>query len=125
MVDRTVDGGVTWTTSSFEPHVETGLRIHGFGCEVWIATTVGNLDASLDGGVTFAPIPTPAGVAFYGIAALGQGRVIAVGSGSVHVRTNKTWKTEIPDELGISAVSATSLSDVWAVGAKGIILHRP
>ncbi len=123
-VEQSLDGGATWASSAFEPHVESGFRIHGAANEIWIAGTAGTLDASFDGGATFAPVPAPAAPGFFSVWALGQGRAIVVGAG-LHTRLAKTWSTELSDDVGIAAVWASSALDVWAVGRAGTVLHRP
>jgi photosystem II stability/assembly factor-like uncharacterized protein len=123
-VQRSTDG-TTWSGTAFEPHVESGLRIQGIANEVWIAGTAGILDASFDGGITFAAVDVPVAImGIHDVWPLGQRRAIAVGTG-VYTRFAKTWVKEISEDVGISAVWGSSIADVWAVGRGGTILHRP
>lgn len=124
-VERSIDGGATWAPSSFQPQLESGYAIHGAVSDVWIVGTSGEIAASFDGGVTFAPVPGPSTFgSYHDVWSLGQGRVFVVGGG-VHLRVASVWTTQIAEEVGIASVWASGITDAWAVGRNGTVLHRP
>jgi hypothetical protein len=123
-VSRSVDGGVTWGDSGFQPEGEEGFVIRGSGSEdVWIVGSEGTLLFSANHGKTWRG--EGFGWRYHGdLWSAGHGFAWVAGAG-ISARLGKVpWVNEVDREVSLRGVWGSSRKDIWAVGAGGLVLHR-
>ncbi|MBP7462199.1 MAG: hypothetical protein KBA26_13000, partial [Candidatus Delongbacteria bacterium] len=78
-VFRSIDGGQTFST--FGPIANRPANMHGFDENVAVLATTGCIYQTTDGGATWTNVHTYTGAFFDGLAAVGEGVVVAIGDG--------------------------------------------
>jgi photosystem II stability/assembly factor-like uncharacterized protein len=128
---HSADRGAFWTDSGWLPQTENTVRVRGSAADdVWIVASEEALIHSTDSGVTWTREgPSRAGDHRFDplndLYAAGAGWAFAAGGG-LSVRMGRLpWVREIGPEVEMVSVRGTSRADVWAVGERGRVLHRP
>ncbi len=125
-VTRTTDGGATWSASGWQPHTEEALHVGVGPGDVWVAGQDSlELGRSIDGGATFTldPLPSAPDRRAFRVWSGGDGWAWVSADGLWVRRGKPGWSRDLPANLHVK-VGGSGAKDVWAVGAKGLVLHR-
>ncbi|MCX6023590.1 MAG: YCF48-related protein, partial [Chloroflexi bacterium] len=91
----------------------------------WVAGASGFIAKTVDGGATWAPQSSGAGMNLLGVAAAGAGTAWAVGDDRVIRKTTDggaAWTAQTSAPYGLRHITALNASTAWAVGYGGVIL---
>jgi photosystem II stability/assembly factor-like uncharacterized protein len=128
---HSADDGATWTDSGWMPQTENTVRVRGGAADdVWIVASAEGLIHSTDKGATWT-VEGPPSLGnlqldpLHDLYTAGGGWAFAA-SGGLSVRMGRLpWVREVDLRIDMYSIRGTSRDDVWAVGDRGIILHRP
>ena len=127
---HSADDGATWNDSGWLPQTENTVRVRGSGADdVWIVASMEGAIHSTDGGATWIREGPPRRDGRFDplldVYAAGDGWAFAADGGLWARRGRPPWVRETGPEVEVLSIGGTSRADVWAVGNRGIVLHRP
>jgi len=128
---HSADEGATWSDSGWLPQTENTVRVRGSAADdVWIVASIEGAIHSTDGGATWVREGPPShdggrSDPLHDVYAAGAGWAFAAGGGLWVRKGRLPWVREVPPEVEMLSIRGTSRADVWAVGDRGLVLHRP
>ncbi|MCL4178593.1 MAG: hypothetical protein KJ072_12730 [Verrucomicrobia bacterium] len=135
LMQKTVDGGQTWTVIPFPSDYTQRISLTGSSSMVFLDETTGySVDAeprvaiTTDGGATWEDAGAAVAGALGGLCFRSSTLGWAVGnSGQILRYVNGTWEDSLtnpdPDERFLTAVHFSTDTDGWTVGVGGVMLH--